>query len=217
MFRTSNYYRVSPPPHMRSELVVGDGAPTLVEPITLAQGKQRAGLNWVTGDDRDELMLGFIATARAKVEFDTGRALPTQQRDVYLDAMPRGWTPVELPSQSIPLQSVDRVTYIDSTGMPVIIDPVNYDVDLVSARIAVAMSGALWPTNLRYLQPWVIRITCGYPTGTIPPMLVHAVGLLVGHFATAGRDIAEIQRGVAIEMPFGYQSAIDPYVLESVA
>lgn len=210
----ANAYSGTAPPHMRSVIYTEP----VLEPLTVDQGKLRAGLDWAAGDARDELMRGFIATARTTVENDTGLALLTQVRDVYLDTMPRGWQPLTLPAQSLPLQAVNAVTYFDTAGTPTVVDPANYTVDLASGRIAVSLSGSFWPTNLRFLQPWVIRITSGYVSvAKIPAPLVHAVGLLTAHYATAGRDVADIERGVAIEMPFGYEAAIAPYRLESVA
>src|SRR5258705_9577128 len=65
-------------PHAVSVLVT----PPALEPLTLDQGKLRAGLDWVAGDPRDALMTGFIQAARSQVEQDTGLALLTQTRDV---------------------------------------------------------------------------------------------------------------------------------------
>src|SRR5436190_19232784 len=98
-------------PHAVSVLVT----PPSVEPLTLDDAKLRANLDWVAGDPRDALMSGFIAAARSKVEQDTGLALLTQTRDVYLDAV-QGRT-IDLPSQSRPLQSVASVKSIDTAGV----------------------------------------------------------------------------------------------------
>lgn len=188
-----------------------------VEPLTLDQAKLRAGLDWVAGDPRDALMTGFIQAARSKVEQDTGLALLTQTRDVYYDAVQ--YRTVALPGQSRPLQAVVSISSTDTAGVVHVLDPTNYEVDLASGRIGLAVSG-VWPTDLRYFQPWVIRIVSGWPSleqlTADAPGLVHAVGLMTAHYATVGRDVAAVERVSGIEVPYGYDDAIAPYRLVSV-
>lgn len=211
--RERNNWR-QPAPHAISVLVT----PPTVEPLTLDQAKLRAGLDWAGGDPRDALMLGFIQAARAKVEQDTGLALLTQTRDVYLDAVAR--RTIDLPSQCRPLQSVTSVKSTDTAGVVNTLDPANYVVDLVSARIGLSVAG-VWPTDLRYFQPWVIRIVSGYvdvaALTAAAPGLVHAVGLMTAHYATVGRDVAAVERVSGIEVPYGYDDAIAPYRHVAVA
>jgi hypothetical protein len=77
---------------------------TPVEPLTLEEGKLRAGFDWVVGDPREPLMQDFIAAARSQVEKDTCLALLTQVRDVYWKA-PTSPALLAL-SQMYPLQAV---------------------------------------------------------------------------------------------------------------
>jgi uncharacterized phiE125 gp8 family phage protein len=204
-------YRRRVAPHAVSVLVT----PPAVEPLTLAQGMLRAGLtgSWTpgTGDERDAMITGFIAAARAKVEQDTGVALLTQTRDVYLDVVSDAV--LELPPQSRPLQSVTSVKTIDTAGVTNTLDVSNYHVDLGNARIGLSDVG-MWPSDLRGFQPWVIRIVAGFAdVATLTahhPLLVHAVGLLVAHYATAGRDLASTD---SLELvPQGYEDTIAGYV-----
>jgi len=196
-------------PHAVSVRVVDPLVP-LVEPLTLAQGKLRAGLEWTAGDPRDDLMLGFISAARSKVEQDTGLALPLQTRDVFFDAISGVLT---LPAQSTPLQSVTSLTYTDSAGVDHVVDPATYVVDLASGRLGLALGGA-WPTDLRPFQPYVLRIVSGWPTVAAltaeAPLLVQAVGLLTAHYATLGRDLASPEALAAV--PQGYDDLISSYV-----
>jgi uncharacterized phiE125 gp8 family phage protein len=183
-----------------------------IEPLTRAQGKLRAGLDWADGDARDALMDGFISTARSKVEHDTGLALLTQTRDVYYDALPDD--PFTLPAQSTPLQAVLSVKTTDTAGVINTVATDQYLVDLANARIGLADVG-VWPSDLRGFQPWVIRIVAGWTApALIPPQLVHAVGLLVAHYMTAGRDLVSAE-GYE-EVPQGYAEAIGPYQLVTV-
>jgi uncharacterized phiE125 gp8 family phage protein len=189
-----------------------------VEPLTLAQGKLRAGLDWAEGDVRDALMLGFIATARSKVESDTGLALLLKSFDVYYDALPRDATPIALPYR--PVSAISSFTSIDSAGVVQTLDVSNYHLDPSSetplpARVALSLTGA-WPTDLRSFQPYVLRIVAGWSSvALIPAPLVHAVGLLTAHYATLGRDLASLDP--AAEIPFGYADAIAPYQLVCLA
>lgn len=180
------------------------------EPLTLAEGKLRAGLDWVDGDPRDGLMRGFISAARSKVEQDTGLALLTQTRDVYFDALPgRAW--FSLPSPSAPLQAVLRITSLDAAGVLQTLAGDQYLTDLASSRIALA-PGAAWPADLRPFQPWQIRIVVGWTApALIPPLLVHAVGLLTAHYATTGRDLATVGTIIAPTLQ-GYEDAISAYL-----
>lgn len=198
-------------PHATSVVVT----PPVFEPLTLTQAKLRAGLDWASGDARDELMTGFIAAARAKVEHDTGLALATQTRDVFLDAWPtaRAWA---LPAQSQPLQSVTSITTYNDLGVAAVFPATDYDVDAASGRIGLA-SDVDWPSDLRPTRPIVIRLVSGYVSvEAIPPMLRHAVGLLVAHYANTGRDLAVVGTIVS-DVPYGYEDAIGPYRLMTFA
>jgi len=181
-----------------------------VEPLTLAEGKLRAGLDWPDGDPRDALMRGFITAARQHVERRTERALLSQTRDVYFDAL-TGWV-IEMPPLCIPLQAVLSVAWTDTAGDEHLLDSSTYIVDLVSGRIGLTMS-VTWPTGVRAFQPWHLRIIAGAPEiAQIPAPLVQAVGLLVGHYATAGRDLVSLTGANAIEVPQGFEDTIAPWV-----
>lgn len=188
--------------------------PPSVEPLTLAQAKLRAGLDWLEGDPRDAQMLGFIRAARAKVEDDTGLALLTQTRDVTLDAVIG--SVLTLPPQSRPLQSVTAITYMDRANGQQTFAPSEYVVDFAAGRIGLAF-GAAWASDVRPFQPWTIRIVSGWETvEAIPPSLVHAVGLMTAHYATFGRDVLQVGHIVA-PTPYGYEEAIAAYVRVTLA
>jgi uncharacterized phiE125 gp8 family phage protein len=188
-----------------------------VQPLTVAQGKLRAGLDWADGDPRDALMTGFIVSARSKVEQDTGLALLTQTRHLFLDSLPRDRRPVELPCR--PVQSV-IVTSIDAAGAVQTLAATHYVLDPSSAapipaRLALSDAGA-WPTDLRGFQPHVLTIVAGWTsvaalTAAEPP-LIDAIGLLVAHAATGGRD-----RFTEASRRDEYEEKVAPYRLETVA
>jgi uncharacterized phiE125 gp8 family phage protein len=162
-----------------------------VEPLTLAQGKLRAGLDWADGDARDALMLGFIAAARAKVERDTGLSLLPQTFDVAFDALPADRTPITLPWR--PVLALASITSIDSAGVVQTLATTNYHLDPgseapIAARVGLSLAGA-WPTDLRSFQPYVLRLVAGWSSiAEVPAPLVEAMGILIAHAATTGRD-----------------------------
>jgi hypothetical protein len=155
------------------------------EPFTLDEAKLLAGLDWDAGDPRDDLMSGFIAAARSQVEQDTGLALLTQTRTVTITAPYGGAVP--LPVQALPVQSITDPTGSDVIGAPP---------SVLTAGTWLIVSG--WP-DAATLQAEA-------------PLLRHAVGLLIAHYATLGRDLATIDAAV-VTIPYGYAEAIAPYQL----
>jgi uncharacterized phiE125 gp8 family phage protein len=201
-----------PIPHAVSVCTV---QPT-VEPLTLDEAKLRAGMTYVSPDERDPLMLGFVKAARFKVEQDVGVALLTQTRVVTLDTVVGDV--IILPPLSTPLQELTSIVTVDPYGVETTLDPASYVVDFDSGRIA-RVTGASWPRNLRSFQSWVITLISGWPTpadlAEQAPILLQAVGLLTGHYANLGRDLAGIT--VMTEVPQGYCDLIAPMVDITVA
>jgi hypothetical protein len=157
----------------------------VAEPLTLDEAKLRAGLDWPAGDPRDELMLGFIKSARQKVELDTGLALLEQTRRVSF-AAPAGF-PLPLPAQTIPTVSITP----DAGSTP----PELADGVLVGDYTGALIVVAGWPDAATLALE--------------APLLVHAVGLLVAHMATLGRDLASFEEPFLV--PLGYDDAIQPH------
>jgi uncharacterized phiE125 gp8 family phage protein len=180
------------------------------EPLTLNEGKLRAGLEWVDGDERDALMQAFISAARQKVEKDVGVSLLSQVRDVFYDALVDP-SVITLPPSARPLIEVVSLNWTDSAGIEQIVPATSYIVDHIGARIS-GISGAVWPTGVRNFQPYRVRIVSGWPEpAAIPPLLLQAVGLLTAHYATAGRDLATVGT-IASTTPYGYDEAITPFL-----
>jgi uncharacterized phiE125 gp8 family phage protein len=195
----------TPRPIIRSVLA----QPIAAEPLTLDEGKLRAGLDWTAGDPRDELMLGFISAARQQVEQDTGLALPVQTRDLFCDVLPSAVPWRQLPAQSSPLTAVTTVTAVDSLGAQTVLDPTAYTVTITNDTFTLAV-----PTPPADTQRWIVRITSGFPT--LPPSLLQAVGLLTGHYATVGRDLSIDERRIGLT-PLGYTDTIRAWIVEVLA
>lgn len=173
------------------------------EPLTLAEGKLRAGLDWAADDPRDELMEAMIKAARLKWELDTGMALLTQTRVLRYDEVP----PV-LELIVRPLVSVESVTLANQDGTTTVVAPSFYTVDLDGSRIAFSDTV---PSGARYFQPWAITVVAGYALPEdIPPAIIQALGTLVGYWATLGRDLASIDP--VTETPYGWCDLVQPYL-----
>jgi uncharacterized phiE125 gp8 family phage protein len=176
--------------------VLVDGPDT--EPLTTADGKLRAGLDWPDGDPRDDLMDGFISAARSQVEQDTGLALLTQTRDITFsdDVSTMLWLP--LPVQAWPVQSVTA--------------PDGRAVDAAMFTMNLRLRALQWSTSMATAGTW--RIVAGWPTVDAlkaeAPLLLQAVGLLTAHYATMGRDLASEARHME-NVPMGYEACIAPY------
>lgn len=181
---------------------------TAVEPLTVAQGKLLAGLDWPDGDPRDDLMAQFIRAARAQVELDIGQAMLAQMRDVSYDALPQDAVGgIALPQLCVPLQAIVSISVLDDAGTAQTIPPTSYLVDLTSGRFA--LTGEL--PAARAFQPWTVRVVAGRRAiSDIPPPLMQAIGLLTAHYATFGRDLV-IATDRASDVPHGYEDAIWPF------
>lgn len=186
-------------------------APPTVEPFTLDEAKLVAGVDWAAGDPREVLMRGWIAAARSKVEQDVSLPLLTQTLDLYVTAtVGPTITLVRPPGR---LQAVTWVQYTDSSGLAQVLDPALYRVDLACGQITLT-SGVLWPAI-------TVRIVAGWETPealqTAAPLLAHAVGLLIAHYTTLGRDLAVLAVGTLATMPQGYADAIVSYQPVAIA
>jgi len=194
-------------PRAVSQLVT----PPTQEPLTLDEAKLRAGLDWVAGDPRDQLMLGFISAARQQVEADTGLALLTQTRDVFYDQ-----SPTFLPAQCRPLQQIVELVSIDDSGEHAI--PA-----LTRALIGVRLQAALLPgyggrsTVDGTPTAYRMRVIVGWTAPLqLPPLLVHACGLLTAHYATNGRDLTT-SGTIITTTPLGYAEAVSPFLQVTLA
>src|SRR5262245_8449122 len=189
-------------PPMTSVLV---NAPNPV--LTLDEAKLRAGLDWTSPDPRDALMMDFVAAAANHVELDTALALLEQTRDVFV----YGALPVEvvLPARSRPLRSVTSIAYVDADGAPQTGPVSAYAIDSVRGRSALVV-GSGWPLNTAPFEQWTIRIVAGWQTpDLLPSALIQAIGLLVAHWATLGRDLASVE--TISELPYGYEDCVAAY------
>ena len=179
----------SSPQRVSSRLIT----PPSAEPITLDEAKLAAGLDWPSGDPRDQQMTDWIRAAREQVERDTGLALLTQTRHVTITVVPGGVVP--LPAQAVPLQSITALE----------VAPV---ATVVGWGVSFPPEAAPLTTTYEIVSGWPDPATLA----TEAPLLVHAVSVLTAHYATFGRDLALPDMRVTMT-PHGYNEAVDSYRL----
>ncbi len=144
--------------------------PPAIEPVTLDEAKLHLKVD--TGDD-DALITRLISAARARAEWDTGRAFITQSWMLWRDCWPENGI-VEIPLP--PLQSVTAVTVYAPDGAATAIDPLNYTVDAAS-QPARLQFGCIPPITLRAVNAISIAFTAGYGDAAddVPDLLREAI------------------------------------------
>jgi len=167
-------------------------------------------------------MRDFISSARQKVEQDTGFALLTQTRAVSYDVVNTTRVLV-LPAQARPVQTVTAITQVAADGTETVVDPAQYRVDQAGGRIWFApgyYGGAAFPYWGYAFQSWRVDVVVGWldpaDLKARQPLLVQAVGLLVAHYATTGRDLA-ITGTIVTKNLQSYEDMIQPFRVETIA
>jgi uncharacterized phiE125 gp8 family phage protein len=171
--------------------------PPIEEPITPANAKLRAGLDWPEYDPREALLADHIVAARQVVEQRTGLALLTQTRHVYVIVPITGDVP--WPNQTQPLQSILSVAPASGGAA---LDPASYAPD-AAGRVTLPAG------------EWIMDLVAGWESAAAlaaaAAPLVQAVALLATHWATVGRDVAVVGT-IAGDMPLGFETAIADYI-----
>lgn len=151
-----------------------------LEPVTVDEVRQYVRIS----DPDDDMWLSMaIKAARQQVEKYTHRQLMTKQYDMYLDCFPGATESIPIPRP--PLQTVDSVTYVMSTGGTTTIDSTSLHTDIhyEPGRLA-PIFGESWPTTRDQNAAVTIRFTAGYgdEAADVPASLRQAILMLVGHW-----------------------------------
>lgn len=158
-----------------------------------AEAKTRAGLDWLDGDPRDDVIDGFVRSAQRAIETETGLVPLVQEVECYLGAFPAAGGAILLPRR--PVTAVTAVTWTDSGGVVQPIDPTSLILDpgtaQTPARLALGAGGS-WPAGSAPFPPITVRLTVGYADvaalQVAAPEVLDAAGLHIAHAANAGRD-----------------------------
>lgn len=191
---------------MRLELLT----PPATEPVTLAEVKTRLRID----DSNDDAgVQRLIASATKHAESITRRAFVTQSWALTLDAFPCGSITLPLP----PLQSVEEISYIDSTGATVVLPSTEYLVDK-NGMIGMIHRAyqKQWPTARAQPMAVTIKFTAGYgDAADVPADLASAMMLLVAHWDQNREPV--VIGTIVSSVPLSVESLLAPFVIPGVA
>ena len=147
------------------------------EPIALSEAKAFLRVDQNT---HDSLISTLIATARRRVESDTGRSLKNTTWDLTADAF-GDERMIRLPR--VPLVSVTHIKTYDEDDSESTFSSSSYRVDTAFGRIALG-DDQDWPSDLRTLGAVSIRFVAGYGTDNadVPQELKLAIYQLLTHW-----------------------------------
>jgi uncharacterized phiE125 gp8 family phage protein len=178
----------------------------LAEPITLEFVKRRLA---VTSDHRDEEIAHLISAARFHVEDYTGLTLTRRQVVETLDA----FGPM-IVLRTWPVISIDSVRYLDT-------DEVEQEVVAPRGRLGHHPARLFPPADSTWpLTAWpgeiIITMTAGLDhklppgeEGAIPPPLVTAMLLLIGHWLENKETV--LVGTIATDLPHGWMALCRPH------
>lgn len=172
-----------------------------VEPVTLAEAKAAAR---VDGTEFDALIPGLITSARRAAEQYLERALVTQTWERVLDAFPElelelGWPRV---------QGIVSVSYINTAGNTVNLDPADYvlDADTMPGWV-LPSAGMSWPDTYDTVNAVRVRFLAGYGEdgASVPEEIKHWIK---AHVALWLRQVEAASDKPMTPVPF-LQSLLD--------
>jgi uncharacterized phiE125 gp8 family phage protein len=187
-------------------------APPAVEPVSLSDAKAwlRAGHG-----DEDALISDLIASARARVESETGLALITQSWRWTLDAWPQGrlsacGQAVSLPVR--PLISVEAVPTINADGVATVHDPAEYRIEPGEPGRLIAVLPFALPQPERAAGGIEVDFTAGFGAASddVPAPLREAVLRLVADAYSNVERAESAQRGSA-GLPEAVETLLRPW------
>jgi uncharacterized phiE125 gp8 family phage protein len=172
--------------------------------VTLEQAKAHLR---VAHDDEDDLITLLIEAATAFIEgpHGLGIALMPQQWRLSLDGFPPC---IRIPLN--PVQTIDGITYRDTTGATVTLPPASYAVDLDGVATVERAIGASWPSTASLKGSAKVTFTAGFET--VPADLKAAALLIVGHLHE-NREAVAGTTGTAtpLEVPMGVEAIFSRY------
>ncbi|HEC61288.1 MAG TPA: hypothetical protein ENI27_03430 [bacterium] len=167
--------------------------PTTAEPLSLEEVKDhlRIGLGET---EEDELLEGFIATARAKAEEVTNYKLQRQTLKLYIDAWPANDC-IELPFPPLSTDTAPILQYKKSNSSTVTVGSSVWIADPVSepARLCLEYNES-WPSDtLHNVNPISVQYLCGYSTN-VPSKTKSGMKLMIG-------DLYENRESIVVGQP----------------
>lgn len=166
-------------------------------------------------DDDDDYIASLVAGAQRYLDGAGGvlaRALMTQAWAYDLDDFPRrrcrgrGDLAIEIPLP--PLQSIESVTYWDTTGVQQTLEPSSYLDHVGGFGLIEPAPGTAWPQTQRRRRAATISFTAGFgdDVSDVPDNYVQAARMLVAHWyknreAVVGVDGRDSSNSVPLGFP----------------
>ena len=173
------------------------------EPVTLAEVKAHLRLSHAS---EDGLLNGLIRAVRDDVERATGLALMDQSWRLALDRWPRGGCVLLMRH---PVREILSVTAYGAEGEASLIDPADYEFDLVSRPARLHFGNP--PAAFRAMNGVEIDFSAGFgEAGTdVPDLLKRAMLVLVAHWYEFRATYGAADQPVSY--PQGYDRLIAGY------
>lgn len=175
----------------------------VVATVTTASALFGATVNIMDTENAEDEYLGtLIQTARETVEFETRRALITQERAFRLKDFPKDDGPIELPFGN--LQTVDSIVYTDSAGVETTMAAESYYVQNggVYASKLFPAYGTDWPDyDPASGEGIIVTFTCGYGDNPadVPNSLRTAIKMLCSDLYYSRGEIVKDARTTVYE------------------
>jgi len=179
--------------------------PPTVEPLSLDDAKAHSRQD--PGTIEDSLILGFVKSARAQVETYLRRKLIDQTLRLSLSCF---FSRIALPAG--PVRSLALLTYLDNDGVRQTLAASEYRlVKIDGEAFVVPARDKDWPTALSDFASVQVDFIAGYgPAATdVPHDIVHAVRLLVAHYAENREAI--VIGTISSDLPLGVIDLLAPH------
>jgi len=190
----------------------------MVALVSLELAKQHLGLE-EDESDLDDLIEGYIESAKAFVESYTGLVLDPDLGDdqVHQQAF-EAFTPA-LRLYAWPIRSIVSVAYIDAAGTNQTLTAEKYRLAAVQrpARLSSAV-GTCWPGTHPDggLDSVVITFKAGFDDGAVPPAINAAILMIVDHLNRNRSSVEVGERAAAVEVPMGVRDLLAAWRMVSL-
>lgn len=171
---------------------------------------------WTVGIDADDdYIVELCLSAMSLIEEQTNTSLVAREHTMTIDRFPYFWssmqqlvpmtTGIMLPVW--PLQSLTSLTYQQSPGVPVSIDVNTLQMRKYKPPSIFPAASNVWPfVNPLQVSSVEIVFEAGYADAdAVPPMLKHAIRLLVGHWY---KNREPAHQALLQAMPYGIDELI---------
>ncbi len=179
----------------------------LADPVTIGEVQQYLR---ISDPDDNVWIRNAIRAARMLVEKHTHRQLMTKTWDLALDCFPAATDSLSIPRP--PLQTIDSITYVPSSGGTTTIDSTSLHVDTGSepGRVAPVFDW-YWPTARLQNAAVTVQFTAGYGGDAVdvPEPLRQAIMMMAGHWYEHRETV--VVGTITNELPMAFEALCGSY------